>query len=168
MIDNWGISCEIALRWMPLDLTNDTSTLVQAMAWSRQASSHYLSQCWPRSMSPYGVTKPQWVKYIYLEKTLNRAPGNTDVSQYAWWMSVEWRNVNDARLDKMQDQKWSCVSQIFFSKGLFPHNISLVYATGNSSMTERCFYNDENFVRPRGLIQYEDAILPGQEFPQSS
>ena len=24
------------------------------MAWCRQATSHYLSQCWPRSMSPYG------------------------------------------------------------------------------------------------------------------
>ena len=32
------------------------------MAWCRQATSHYLSQCWPRSMSPYGVTRPQWVK----------------------------------------------------------------------------------------------------------
>ena len=24
--------------------------------------SHYLSQCWSRSMSPNGVTRPQWVK----------------------------------------------------------------------------------------------------------
>ena len=31
------------------------------MAWCRQATSHYLSQCWPSSMSPYGVTRPQWV-----------------------------------------------------------------------------------------------------------
>ena len=59
----WGISYEIALRWMPLDLTDDKSTLVQVMAWCGQATSHYLSQCWPRSLSPYGVTRPQWVKY---------------------------------------------------------------------------------------------------------
>ena len=32
------------------------------MAWCRQATSHYLSQRWPRSMSPYGVIRPQWVK----------------------------------------------------------------------------------------------------------
>ena len=57
----WGISHEIAPRWMPLDLTDDKSTLVQVMAWCRQATSHYLSQCWPRSMSPNGVTRPQWV-----------------------------------------------------------------------------------------------------------
>ena len=32
------------------------------MAWCCQATSHYLSQCWPRSLSPYGVIRPQWVK----------------------------------------------------------------------------------------------------------
>ena len=52
---------ENALRWMPWDLTDGKSTLVQAMAWCSQATSHYLSQCWPSSMSPYGVTRPQWV-----------------------------------------------------------------------------------------------------------
>ena len=51
-----------ALRWMPQDLTDAKSTLVQVMAWCRQATSHYLSQCWPRSLSPHGVTRPQWVK----------------------------------------------------------------------------------------------------------
>ena len=50
-----------ALRWKPWDLTDDKSTLVQVMAWCRQAASHYLSQCWPSSMLPYGFTKPQWV-----------------------------------------------------------------------------------------------------------
>ena len=47
---------------MPLDITDDKSTLVQVIAWRRQATSHYLSQCWPRFMMPYGVTKPPWVK----------------------------------------------------------------------------------------------------------
>ena len=41
------------------DLTYDKSTLVQVMAWCRQATGLYLSQCWPRSMSPNGVIKPQ-------------------------------------------------------------------------------------------------------------
>ena len=44
---------------MPWDLTEDKSSLVQVMRWRRQASSDYLSQFWPSSMSPYGVTKPQ-------------------------------------------------------------------------------------------------------------
>ena len=43
----------------------DSSTLVQVMAWCRQATSHCLSQCWPRSMSPYGVTWSQWVNGLH-------------------------------------------------------------------------------------------------------
>ena len=46
---------------MSIDLTDDKSALVQVMAWCRQATSHYLSQCWPRSVLPYGITRPQWV-----------------------------------------------------------------------------------------------------------
>ena len=53
-----------ALWWMPHDLTDDKSTLVQVMAWCRQATSHYLSQCWFSPLSPYGVARPQWVKYV--------------------------------------------------------------------------------------------------------
>ena len=60
-----GISYEIALRWMPLNLSDEKSTLVQVMAWCRQATSHYLNQCWPRSPTPYGVIRPQWVNIIH-------------------------------------------------------------------------------------------------------
>ena len=35
MIDDWGISCETALIWMPLDIIDDKSTLLQqAITWS--------------------------------------------------------------------------------------------------------------------------------------
>ena len=34
------------------------------MAWCHQADSRYLSQCWPRSMLPFGVTWPQWVNTL--------------------------------------------------------------------------------------------------------
>ena len=62
VIDGWSISSEIALIRMSLDFADDQSTLVQIMALCRQATSHYLSQCWSRSLSPYGVTSPKWVK----------------------------------------------------------------------------------------------------------
>ena len=55
-------SYDKVLRWMPQDLTDDKSTLIQVMAWCRQATSHYLKQCWPRSPTPCGVIKPQCVK----------------------------------------------------------------------------------------------------------
>ena len=41
--------CEIALSWLPEKLTKEKSTLVEVIAWCRQATSHYLSRCWRRS-----------------------------------------------------------------------------------------------------------------------
>ena len=43
--------CDIPRWLMPQEFTDDLSTLVQVMAWCRQATSHYLNQCGPRSMS---------------------------------------------------------------------------------------------------------------------
>ena len=63
-IYGWGISFQIAHRWLPEDFPDDKLTLVQVMAWCRQATSHYMSQFGPRSLSPNGVTRPQWVNYI--------------------------------------------------------------------------------------------------------
>ena len=34
------------------------------MAWCHEATSYYLSQCWPRSVSPYCVTGLQWVNIL--------------------------------------------------------------------------------------------------------
>ena len=48
--------CETAIRWMPQNTFGDKSTLTQVIAWCHQTSSHYQSQCWPRSMSPHGIT----------------------------------------------------------------------------------------------------------------
>ena len=48
------------------------------MAWCHQATSHYLSQGRPRSMSPNGVTRPQWVNML-IEKPIylsSRTVGN--------------------------------------------------------------------------------------------
>ena len=42
VINDQGISREIVLRLMSLDLPDDESTLVQVMAWCPQAKSHYL------------------------------------------------------------------------------------------------------------------------------
>ena len=44
------------------------STLVKVMAWCHKATSHYLNQCWPRSLMPYGITIPQWIDH---EKSMN-------------------------------------------------------------------------------------------------
>ena len=94
MIDGWGICCEITLIWMSLDFTDDQSTLVQVMAWCRQATSHYLSQCWPRSLvslghnelTMFGVTL-HGVTASSVRRIPEHAPRNTIVSFFdfvAW------------------------------------------------------------------------------------
>ena len=95
--DGWDISCKIAFRWMPLNLTDDKSILVQVMAWCRQATSHYLSQCWPRSMLPYGVTRPQWVKCA--QHWLSRENKETDkwhIIQLQKSLKWSFRFVNES------------------------------------------------------------------------
>ena len=61
LISIFKSSYDNVLRWMPQELTDDKSTLVQVMAWCCQATSLYLNKCWSRSPTPYGVTRPEWV-----------------------------------------------------------------------------------------------------------
>ena len=49
-----------------MEVKNHELTLVQVMDWCRQAISHYLSQYWPRSMSPFAVTSQNVLMYLYL------------------------------------------------------------------------------------------------------
>ena len=110
--DVWDILW-ITRRWMTLNLTDARSILVQVMAWCRQATNHYLSQCWPRSASPYGVTKPQWVNAFrakqngrhfageiqmrfHERKLLGLGSGATETwslticqSRVRWWLSAD-------------------------------------------------------------------------------
>ena len=85
------ISCELALRWMSLGLTDDKSTLVLVMAWCHQATSHYLSQCWPRSLSPYGVTRPQWFNGCNVILISQKNSYDTIINvKLAWWLLMPW------------------------------------------------------------------------------
>ena len=71
--------------WFSLELTGQKSTLVQVIFGSRNClvssgSRHYPSQCWPRSVMPYGITRPQWVNEDFLK-----------LFQIGWWLCPETR-----------------------------------------------------------------------------
>ena len=73
-INIFSIFCEIAIRWMPQHLTDHLSTLGKVMACCRPATSHYLSQCWPRScrhMTSQGHNELTW---ILTESTIFSSP----------------------------------------------------------------------------------------------
>ena len=59
-----------AFRWMSESFTEDKSTLVQVMAWCHQATRHYMKQYWPRSVSSYGITRPQWINHTWYKRVL--------------------------------------------------------------------------------------------------
>ena len=85
---------------MPWDLTDDKSTLVQVMAWCRQATSHDLSQCLPSSMSPYGVTRPQWVKMLtILSNPVSRKSTKKMWADWLCWWPWFWYSQVNSRLD---------------------------------------------------------------------
>ena len=64
--------CEITLRWMPQKSTSKNETLVHVNTWCSQAATHYLNQCWLRSISAYGVTRPGRVNTVEtLYNTIN-------------------------------------------------------------------------------------------------
>ena len=97
--DGCDISSEIALRWTSLDLSDDKSTLVQVMAWCRQATSHYLNQCWPRSLTPYGVTRPPWVNSMWPSDTIWRhRPGSTQAQVRACCLTAPGHYLNQCWL----------------------------------------------------------------------
>ena len=59
------LEIKVFLYYCPQDATEHLwwgKKLVQVMALCRQTTSHYLRQCWPRSMLLYGITRLQWVK----------------------------------------------------------------------------------------------------------
>ena len=88
-IQNSGLatSCEIACRWMPQKLGDDKPFLVQVMALCQQATSHQWSLCLPRSVWPYGITRPQWfnISFMYCHITSIPYHKNLTVCSRACW-----------------------------------------------------------------------------------
>ena len=52
------------LGWSLLDLFYDKTILVQVMVRCCQTKSHYLHQCWLRSVSLYYITMLQWIRAL--------------------------------------------------------------------------------------------------------
>ena len=53
----------IKKQYLPWCIVVDASTSVLVTAWCHQATSHCMSQCWPRNMSSYGITRAHWFNW---------------------------------------------------------------------------------------------------------
>ena len=159
VIDGWGISCDTALIWMSLNCTDDQSKLVQVMAWCRQATSHYLSQCWPSSMSPYGVTRPQlltptWWRIYASVKWVTIGSGNgvffVRRRKAITYASVDF-NVNWI-IRNLFREIWTKMQNLLFEK----------LCLNMSSVKRRPFYSEIHILPHRGLN--EMAQFCGRHF----
>ena len=91
---------------MPQNPFHDKSLLVQVMAWCRQATSHYLIQCWPRFMASPGHNEliKQGLHVCFLKR-------KTTCRLWIWNhfpMHMPVHNLNQAT-DRI------CIKQITFS-----------------------------------------------------
>ena len=73
---------EIVLMWNPQN-TCDKSTLFKVATWWHQAKSHCMNQCLPRSMSPCGDTRSQWVMFMTVGK-ISLSLTITNKSNHVW------------------------------------------------------------------------------------
>ena len=97
---------------------------VRWFSWTLHESTyHYLNQCWHRSMSSYGVTRPQWVNmpltqfelilivhlclvFLFL-KLLKQRPVIVNFSWRLWkpkTIDIQWHEHNSIRCKKMLQQ----------------------------------------------------------------
>ena len=93
------------------------------MAWCHQATSHYLSQYWPRSMSSYGIVRPYWVNLYgnLLVKRLYQAEGQ----HMTWWHnSMEMFSTSMAFCD---ENHWSQVDTHNLQSGTKPNLVAKMW-----------------------------------------
>ena len=134
------------------------------MAWCCQATSHYLSQCWPRSMSPYGITRPQWVK----ELAFPVISLNCKVCE----AQTELSGVSTLKCKKLLTVQWACCVQ---DVSTTPANLITVKRENMVLNTRRAAQNDQHFVdgtfkfvflRKQGKSDGSDSCDPASNLTQ--
>ena len=91
------ILIKISWQLVPMCANDNGRALVELMAWCQTC--HHLNQCWPRSLLPYGITGPQWVKIIYRAETIHR---HTGISQIQKLRYVSRYALKTIRYDTVQ------------------------------------------------------------------
>ena len=106
---------------MPQDLTDD-----QVIAWCHQATIHCLSQCWPRSLSPCGNTRPQWINgeqaehHVIAHELLTETAGCKAIfHNYYYYKDVgvlqqRWPNINLGGMSKYHNASIGAWIEIYY------------------------------------------------------
>ena len=103
-------SYDTAFRWIQLDHTGNGATLVQVLAWWRRATSHYLSQCLPTSISHMAsLCHNEWRSYFL-------------------WLPLQWRH--NGRESVSNHQPYDCLLNRIFRRRKLQSSASLAFVRG--------------------------------------
>ena len=86
------------MKWVVVERLriDNKSTMVQIMAWCHQTSSHNPVHCWPKSVSPYGITTPQWLNTwiddLYDTRACHTSGPYWDCHIRGTSISLQWRH----------------------------------------------------------------------------
>ena len=91
------------------------------LAWCRRAASHYLSQCWPRSMLLHGVPRPHWVNSLWPSDAIGRQGTESALARVmACCLTAPSHYLN---------QCWLMISEVLWhsTDSIFKENTSDIY-----------------------------------------
>ena len=106
------------------------------MAWCPQTGSHYLSRCWPRSILPYGIIRPQWANPSHVELS-----EKTQCTPYSIWKHLCcWNSCQRKTRTSITQRSQHCGCwwpRYARSQGIRSHGIDLVLLEYSSLCTTR-------------------------------
>ena len=78
-------------------------SLISLTNWNRSllgqilSSNHYLTQCWPRSMLPYDVTRTQWLIISIMKTEKHGSTPSSHITHFIYNHAKYWTHGNDNR-----------------------------------------------------------------------
>ena len=133
------------------------------------ATKHYLSQYWPRPISPYGVTRPQWVN----SQTYCRVPIWKWLIPHSISLINQWQGslISGGVAEEprrlifhpcnqfITDKLWWSFSLVWLYAifGVI-YLISVAHMTKALGGTMSGNFKSDGFLKMRNLIQYNNAI----------
>ena len=142
---------------MSLDLTYEKSILLQVMAWCCQATSHYLSQSWPRFMSPYGVTRPQWVNMLRPGQNDHRFVDDTIKMQFIPNFFLKF----DSTFNKFCSYRLPnlTINHIALGNGLAISNKSLIWSNVIRTLHDCLSQMNENLLISNSKLTSDSELI---------
>ena len=120
------------------------------MVWCQQATSHCLNQCWPRFMSLYRVTRPQWVEQINHQYTI-LWPEYSRIRSIPWVLTI-WLLMSPGH-----QQPWHWLRGIMWSLVFYEDGFDLILSENFHPWCIHVWENKTMFYVP---IMWSCLICP--------